>query len=236
MGLFSKKEPCPVCGGKPAFMLPTKVEGKALCSDCAGKIDMDVNIKKQLSISELKNYMSFYEENQHLKDMFNISETIDFGFMDTKILFDFNNKLFCLSKKLDKTVFEGSQIVSFCISEDHNMVFEGNSDGINQYPSVVPEKLHMIAPMIERYAHEKRREKHDNDDNKRHDHFDIPEPFKAFILNINVDHPYWNELIADMDGPRFNNNDPSVRDYDRDYMRDCDTIQALVNAFEKIMF
>jgi hypothetical protein len=41
MGLFSKKSPCPICGGKISWILPAKIEEEHVCSDCYGKIDMD---------------------------------------------------------------------------------------------------------------------------------------------------------------------------------------------------
>jgi len=43
MGLFSKKPPCPICGGKIPLILPSKIEGEYICNDCYGKIDMDAD-------------------------------------------------------------------------------------------------------------------------------------------------------------------------------------------------
>ncbi|HKM21473.1 MAG TPA: hypothetical protein VJZ01_05485 [Lachnospiraceae bacterium] len=56
MGLFSKKPPCPICGGKIPLILPSKIEGEYICND----------------------------QNQILKGQFVVSERIDFGFWDTK--------------------------------------------------------------------------------------------------------------------------------------------------------
>ncbi|WP_242941944.1 DUF4428 domain-containing protein [Desulfonispora thiosulfatigenes] len=41
MGLFSKKPPCPICGGKISWFLPSKIEGEYICDTCYGKIDVE---------------------------------------------------------------------------------------------------------------------------------------------------------------------------------------------------
>ena len=40
MGLFSKKDPCPICGGVVKGLFPTKVEGQAICKECSKNIDL----------------------------------------------------------------------------------------------------------------------------------------------------------------------------------------------------
>ena len=38
MGLFSnKKKLCPICGNPTPRLLPTKIEGEAICKECDGK-------------------------------------------------------------------------------------------------------------------------------------------------------------------------------------------------------
>ena len=40
MGLFSnKKKLCPICGNPTPRLLPTKIEGEAICKECDGKVD-----------------------------------------------------------------------------------------------------------------------------------------------------------------------------------------------------
>lgn len=96
MGIFSKKPPCPICGGKISFFLPTKIEGEYICDDCSGKIDMQDEIKNQITLQGLRDYLAFHNENQALKNSFVISEKLDFGCFDTKLIFDYENSLFCL--------------------------------------------------------------------------------------------------------------------------------------------
>ena len=59
MGIFSKKPPCPICGGKVSRFLPTKVEGEYICDECSGKLDMDDDIRSGLTMQGLREYLTF---------------------------------------------------------------------------------------------------------------------------------------------------------------------------------
>lgn len=151
MGLFSKKPPCPICGGKISWFLPTKIEGQYICDPCYRKIDMESGKANNLTMQEFREYLAFYDQNQLLKDKFVISERIDFGFWDTKIIFDYENKLFCMSNNPDKTVFEGKHLKSFTIKEDSALLFEGSAQGIRRYASTVTERAMAMAPLINQF-------------------------------------------------------------------------------------
>lgn len=60
MGLFSKKPPCPNCGGKISWLLPAKVEGEYVCSTCYNKIDMDTDKAANLTMQGFREYLAFY--------------------------------------------------------------------------------------------------------------------------------------------------------------------------------
>jgi CheY-like chemotaxis protein len=96
-----------------------------------------------LTIQGFKEYLVFHDQNQLLKDKFVISEQVDLGLWHTKIIFDYRNKLFCMSKNQDKdkTVFEGKHLKSFTIKEDNALLFEGLAEGIRRYASTVPEQF-----------------------------------------------------------------------------------------------
>lgn len=99
MGLFTKKPPCPICGGKISWFLPSKVEGEYVCDTCNGKIDMEDDKRNHLTMQGFNDYLVFFDKNQSLKDKFIISDKIDFGLWDTKINLrverkDSNEKLF----------------------------------------------------------------------------------------------------------------------------------------------
>ena len=243
MGLFSKKPPCPICGGKIPLILPSKIEGEYICNNCYNKIDMDADKESNLTMQGFREYLAFYDQNQILKGQFVVSERIDFGLWDTKIIFDYQNKLFCMSKNPDKTVFEGRQLKSFTIREDSTPLFEGSAAGIRRYTSTVTERAMAMAPQIAQIAASKRmaRTLDRLDDGKVNNstpvqYFDIPEPFQAFHVELHFDHPYWTVLKCDMDGPRFNNTLPDVNNYLRSYQQSIEEIEKLVVALRMVAF
>lgn len=243
MGLFNKKPPCPICGGKIGWFLPSKIEGEYICSDCYEKIDMQEEIKDALTMSAFREYLAFYEQNQVLKDKFVISQKVDFGIWDTKMIFDFENNLLCMSKNPDKTVFEGRQIKSLTIKEDQAPLFEVNADFLERYQSAVPEKAMALAPQLAQYVTNRRlvesmeRITRDEDEPRRHiPAMDIPEPFKQFHVEIRFDHPYWNTVRCDTYGPTFSNDYPDVDDYLNEYRDTMEEIEGLVQAIKAVAF
>ena len=243
MGLFSKKPPCPICGGKIPLILPSKIEGEYICNNCYNKIDMDADKESNLTMQGFREYLAFYDQNQILKGQFVVSERIDFGLWDTKIIFDYQNKLFCMSKNPDKTVFEGRQLKSFTIREDSTPLFEGSAAGIRRYTSTVTERAMAMAPQIAQIAASKRmaRTLDRLDDGKVNNstpvqYFDIPEPFQAFHVELHFDHPYWTVLKCDMDGPRFNNTLPDVNNYLCSYQQSIEEMEKLVAALRTVAF
>ena len=243
MGLFSKKSPCPICGGKISWFLPTKIEGEYICDTCNNKIDMENDKRIHLTMQGFKKYLTFYNQNQLLKDQFVISERIDFGLWYTKIIFDYKHKLFCMSKNPDKTVFEGKHLKSFTIKEDSMPLFEGSAEGIRRYTSTVPERAMALAPQIAQFMMNREMarvvDKMDDGNENRitsMQYFDIPEPFQTFNVELHLDHPYWTVIKCDMEGPRFDNNRPDVNDYIREYKRSIEEIEKLVLALKTISF
>lgn len=243
MGLFSKKPPCPICGGKISWFLPAKIEGQYICDNCYSKIDMESDKANHLTMKDFKEYLAFYDHNQLLKDKFVISERIDFGVWDTKIIFDYQNKLFCMSKNPDKTVFEGKQLKYFTIKEDSMPLFEGSAEGIRRFTSTVPERAMAMAPQITQFLMSKQmsRALDKMDDGKENgsapiQHFDLPEPFRAFNVELRFDHPYWTVIKCDMDGPRFDSNYPNVDDYINSYRCSIQEIEKLVAALKTVAF
>jgi hypothetical protein len=243
MGLFSKKNPCPICGGKISWFLPSKIEGEYICDTCYNKIDMEIDKQLQLTMQDFKEYLVFYNQNQLLKGQFVTSERIDFGLWDTKIIFDYQNKLFCMSKNLDKTIFEGKQLKYFSIKEDSSPLFEGSAEGIFRYASTVPERAMALAPLITQFMMNRQMERAIDrmDDGKENgtvsrQHFDVPEPFRTFNVELHFEHPYWTVIKCDMDGPRFSRERPDVNDYIRSYQRSIEELEKLVDALKTVAF
>lgn len=67
-------------------------------------------------------------------------------------------------------------------------------------------------------------------------YFDVPEPFKAFNVELHFNHPYWTVIKCDMDGPKFSNEHPDVKDYTHSYQRSIEEIEKLVVALKTVAF
>lgn len=244
MGLFTKKTPCPICGGKISWFLPTKIEGEYICDKCSSKLDMEQEIQDGLTMQGFREYLAFYEQNRALAAGFVPSHKLDFGFLDTKVVFDAANRLFCMSAKLDKTIFEGAQLKSFTIKEDAAPLFAGSADGLVRYASTVPERLMSLAPQIQMMAAARRtaeameRMRRDEDDHRPayRPPMDIPEPFKQFNVELWMDHPYWNVIRCDMSGPIFSNDYPDPDSYLREYQENAGEMEQLALALMAVGF
>ena len=106
-------------------------------------------------MQEFLQYRAFREENQKLAEQFTISEKVDFGAFDTKIIFDFDKQLFCMSKRPDKTIFHGSELKSFVIKEDSFPLIEGSASGLVRHESGVQDQVRTYMPMITQFQMEK---------------------------------------------------------------------------------
>ena len=250
MGLFSKKDPCAICGGKVKGLFPTKIDGQYICSDCYGVVDLPDGTKN-MTVEDFRGYMAFREENNALREKFQTAKKVDFGLFDTKFMFDTTNRLLCMDKNLGKTIFEGKHITSFLIREDESVLFEGNAQGLRRYVSQVPNlamnltmQINQFRMQREMYEQMERRLEQQARENGQEDNrprqpaprFDIPEPFQNFVVEIYFDHPYWNEFKADMSGPRFDNDRPDVNDYLRSYQNDIAVVEELAQYLTAVAF
>lgn len=248
MALFGKKDPCAICGGKVKGLLPWKIEGQLICNDCFGQVDLPTDAVNHMTLDEFRGYMAFREENALLRQQFHTTQQVDFGWLDDKFLFDMTNRLLCMDKNLNKTIFEARQIKSFVIREDGAPLFEGSAAGLIFHTSSVPDRVMAMAPQIERMRMQEQMQrnmeraadmmdgKRDNNIQHHHTYRDIPEPFQKFIVDIRFDHPYWHIFTADMGGPIFNNTFPDVNDYLRDYQNKTVIMEQLAHALMELAF
>lgn len=248
MGLFDKKDPCAICGGKVKGLFPWKIEGQLICNDCYGNVDLPNGMVNNMSLAQFNQYRAFREENDQLRQRFVTSLKVDFGWLDDKILFDFTNKLMCMDKNLNKTIFEGRQIRSFTIREDAYNLYEGSPAGLMCYQSSVPDRVMALAPQINQIRMQEQMRRNaermmdrmdgdrNNNTNTYRPTYDLPEPFDKFVVEIQLDHPYWRTLSLDLTGPRFNNSMPDVNDYMRDYNNNLNTMQQLAQALMDVAF
>lgn len=248
MGLFSKRDACPICGGKVKGLFPWKIEGQQICADCHGSVDLPQNVENNMTLDDFRGYMAFREENAQLRNQFQTTQKVDFGLFDTKFMFDMEHKFLCMNKNLNTTIFEGKHIRSFAILEDSAPLFEGSAAGLQCYVSTVPDAAMAMVPQIEQHlammqmhrSLERMADRLDDDrDRVSVQHtptFDIPEPFKSFNVEIYFDHPYWDVFRADMSGPTFSNTYPDINDYLRDYNAGVETMNQLAYALMDLAF
>ena len=245
MGLFTKKDPCAICGGKVKAIFPWKIDGQLVCNDCHGVTDLPDGVENRMSVEDFREYMTFREENSERKAQFEVSKKIDFGWLDTKFLFDYKNQYFCMDKNLGKTIFEGKYVRSFVIREDDSPLFEGDANGLRCYVSTAPDRARELGPQLDHYRmqleleRERERLRRERGDDSYHPGimFDIPEPFKQFVIEIQLEgHPYWDFFQADMGGPTFDNSNPYVEDYLNSYEEKAKVMGDLARSFMKIAF
>lgn len=231
MGLFDKKE-CAICGGKVKGLFPWQVDGQYICNSCYGITHIQQEILDGMSLEDYKKYRVFREENQKLKEKFGTTKRFDLSLVTNKLVMDEEDGLFCMSVDLSTTIFEASQMEGFTIFEDENPIFEGGTDGLKQYPSFVTDRVMQLTPMCRRICAENAH----RDPKAPAPFYDVPEPFKKFIIEIYMkDHPYWQVVKAEMDGPIFSNDRPDVNNYLTSYHVDVKQMTELAHALMGLM-
>lgn len=64
MGLFHKKEACPICGGEVKGLFHKKIGGKkALCKDCSAQVSMAKELLKDATPEFIKEHLEYRREN-----------------------------------------------------------------------------------------------------------------------------------------------------------------------------
>lgn len=241
MALFGKKDPCPICGGKVKGLLTWKIQGQPICDDCHGVVDLPQGAVDNMDLNQFKGYMAFREENNKLKEIFQTSHRVDFGFLDDKVVFDFPQRMMCRTKGVDTTVFKGDEITSFVIREDSAPLFEGSPQGLCRHTTTVRERAMAMAPMVNainmQNNFERMADRYDGDNNNRVSTFhDIVEPFHSFFVDIYFNHPYWPSLTLDMRGPEFSYSSPDVGTYLNQYEHDVAIMEDMARSLMALAF
>jgi hypothetical protein len=244
MGLFTKKDPCAICGGKVKSLLPWKVDGQLVCNPCFARVDLPIDMVNKMTMDEFRGYMAFRSENEQLKQQFQTTHTVDLGVFADKIVFDTVNGLFCMKADLTSTIFEKKNIKSFVIREDGAPLYEGSAAGLVCYTSTVPDRVAFMSPMLqqirmmkERERQEEMRAKREGNDNYIHRSYnDVEEPFEKFLIEIHCEHPYWKLLTAERNGPTFDNERPYAQEYLRQYQEGAESMGQLARALMELAF
>ena len=77
MGLFSNhKKVCPICGNPTPRLLPTKIEDMPICKECDRKIDLPDGAVNEMNLARFREYLTFYDNNQTLRDTFTVTISV----------------------------------------------------------------------------------------------------------------------------------------------------------------
>ena len=80
MGLFAKKESCPICGQAVKGIAATKIKEKQkICSDCSEKIKMDTSMLPFQTPEDIKKHLLYREENMKLLSSFSPTKEVKCG-------------------------------------------------------------------------------------------------------------------------------------------------------------
>ena len=260
MGLFSNnKKLCPICGNPTPRLLATKIEGTAICKDCAGKIDLPDGAINNMSMNAFEQYIAYYEENRTLRDRYAETYSYMFGFFSGNISLDADNRLFRLSNLENALVMEASNLKKFRILEGSKPLFEGTREALRIYDTGIEDRVNALQPQISQYLvrkremeflerMERRQEElngdRDRDGDGRPDYrpagthvqiFDVPVPFQKFHVELTLEHPYWQFRTWEVDAPTFDRNYPSIDTYLNDYHQKAEELHALALNLMQIL-
>ena len=97
MGLFGKlfdKKECSVCGGEIGLLGNRKLEDGNLCKNCAAKLSPWFSDRRQSTVSEIQQQLSYREANQEKVAAFHITRTLG---EKTRVLLDEDAGLFMVT-------------------------------------------------------------------------------------------------------------------------------------------
>ena len=248
MGLFSNnKKPCPICGNATPRLLPTKVEGVPICKECDKKIDLPNGVLDSMTLDDFRRYIDFYNKNQMLRERFHPEYRFGFGAFNTQLVLDVTNGLFRLKDDESTIVFEKSALKSFRITEDKEPLFTGAAAGLVCAESKNPERVRLLAPRIEQFKLQRSdyerimqaervqyldRTNEEWRERERELEFHKPEfressPFRQFVVELELDHPYWKAYRNELDAPEFDEDYPSVDSFLHKYDEKVNELHTL---------
>lgn len=234
MALFGKKADCPICGNATPRLLPTKVEGQAICKDCDKKISMELDMKVHLTLDQLREHLAFREENQKLHESFKVAEVESFVHGNHKLVIDEEQKLFYLDNgEENPTIFQFDQLKAFRYIEVLNI--RGSIlQGLKRYERAVFDYTRENKKQEDSYTMllEEKMMHYVNLDHWE-DYFrgiddqmmELAKPIREFKLQFEFDHPYWNTMEFKYVEPAIFKKEEAVSKSEiRAYLNHCEPI------------
>jgi hypothetical protein len=135
MGLFDKKF-CDICGEKIGLLGNRKLEDGNMCKDCAKKLSPFMTDRRQSTLAEIKDHLSYREANKEKVAAFQPTKVIG---GDTKIYFDENKKQWLVTRLRDwrsenPDIMDFSQVTGCVLDIDENkseIYQDGTIDSFN---------------------------------------------------------------------------------------------------------
>ena len=253
MGLFTNnKKLCPICGSPTPRLLAAAVDGQNLCKECAAKIDLPDGVQDSMTVDDFREYINCHDANKPLRDSFTETYRYNFGFFKGVLVMDLDHQLLRLGTSDAAFAMEPSNIKSFRILEDGNVLFEGEKGNFRSYKSDIKERLKELKPRIDEYKmlrHEYeimeelqrnreengRRDDLDYRDRVMEPDFNVPNPVEKFAVEITLEHPYWKNYYKETGAPKFNTEHPSTIDYLDDYTQKTEELHSLAQNLMQLI-
>lgn len=163
MGLFDKKY-CDICGEKIGLLGNRKLEDGNLCKNCAKKLSRWFNERRHSTIEDIKAQLTYREDNKQKVSQFRKTRMLGDSW---KVLFDENNRWFCVTQSNTPDANENPDIIDFSAVTGCHM-------DINERKDEVYYK--------------------DDDGNKRSYSPPCYEYSYDFYITLNVNTPYYDEI------------------------------------------
>ena len=121
MGLFHKKEACPVCGGEVKGLFHKKIGGKkALCKDCSAQVSMAKELLKDATPEFIKEQLEYRRENALKYKALHWEAEYDARGTKMGVVFSFDQitryELYRLNKKVDDSDTPGATALESALS------------------------------------------------------------------------------------------------------------------------
>jgi hypothetical protein len=243
MGLFGKKQECPICGGATPRLLPTEIEGKPICKECDKKASMQRQVLEKITLEEYKAHLTYREENAKLHESFQESRVEDLIY--EKLHIDDENQMMYVGKaKNNPPIIKFSEIREVRFVEKlsgRKILIEGKDkyrkevikltrDGIETQESFTGILADKLVGMP----------KWDNigsfimgiDDKME----DSNKPIKYFRIEFIMDNPYWKQANYYFVEPKMRDGeDVDKRRETRIYLERCDEILKSADYFVNVV-
>ncbi len=132
MGLFDKKS-CDICNGKIGLLGNRKLADGNLCKDCARLLSPFMTDRRQSSVEEIRQHLTYREENKKQVEAFTPTRILG---NTTKVYLDENSQRFLVTRQRDwrdgnPDIVPLSQVIE-CqleVKEDKKELYQQNAEG-----------------------------------------------------------------------------------------------------------